>query len=354
MPVAKLFWDDPYLTECDASVTSVDGDVVTLDRTVAFAFSGGQASDAATIGGREVLEARADGLEIRYRLPAGHGLRAGDAVEVRIDGDRRYRLMRLHFAAELVLELVGQRFGRPPKTGANITPDKARIDFAWDGPIATAFPVVEPELRRLVEADLPIVSAFSDEAAERRYWEVAGFARVPCGGTHPRRTGEVGEVRLKRVNPGAGVERIEISLAEDRPLPGARAGDADGEDFELCNECGGLCCALYLANDEDGAYAGDGWLPDYIEVWLARFVESGALVRDGDAYRAGAAGVEPLHDPLVSHLPTPEGEVYRAALPAWVDVRKCQFCHPDTGCLLPREYRAPICREWVCELWRAR
>lgn len=220
MPVDKLFWADPYLTHCEATVTGVAGDEVTLDRTVAFAFSGGQASDTATIGGREVLEARADGAEIRYVLPPGHGLRVGDAVAVRIDSDRRYRLMRLHFAAELVLELIGQRFGRPAKTGANITPDKARIDFAWDGSIAQTFPVVEPELRRLVEADLPIVSAFSDEAAQRRYWEVAGLARVPCGGTHPRRTGEVGEVRLKRVNPGAGVERIEIALRDpERPLP---------------------------------------------------------------------------------------------------------------------------------------
>lgn len=124
------------------------------------------------------------------------------------------------------------------------------------------------------------------------------------------------------------------------------------EDYELCNECGGLCCCLYLAHDENGEYIGEGWLPDYIELWLERLRESGALVVAGTEYRAGAAGVEPLHDPLVSHLPTPEGEAYRAALPVWVDVRKCQFCHPDTGCLLPRAYRADICREYVCDLWR--
>jgi len=125
-----------------------------------------------------------------------------------------------------------------------------------------------------------------------------------------------------------------------------------GEDFELCNECGGLCCALYLAHDENGGYIGEGWLPDYIELWLSRFVASCALVVTESEYRAGEAGVEPLHDTRLSHLPTPEGEAYRAGLPAWVDVRKCQFCHPDTGCLLPREFRAPICGKYVCELWR--
>ncbi len=126
------------------------------------------------------------------------------------------------------------------------------------------------------------------------------------------------------------------------------------ENFDLCNECGGLCCALYLANDEDGEYAGDGWLPEYIDLWIERLTGSGALVIGPDGEMLpGVPGVAPLHDPRVSHLPTAQGEAYRATLPAWVDVRKCQFCHPDTGCLLPREYRAPICREWVCELWPA-
>ncbi len=126
------------------------------------------------------------------------------------------------------------------------------------------------------------------------------------------------------------------------------------EDFDLCNSCGGLCCALYLAHDENGDYAGEGWLPQYIDDWMWRFVASGALDVSQDGYRAGAAGVEPLHDPRLSHLPTPQGAAYRETLPAWVDVRKCQFCHPDTGCLLPRKFRAPLCREYVCELWEAR
>lgn len=224
MAVKKLFWADPYLTACDAVVTGIDGDVITLDRTVAFAFSGGQASDTATIAGHKVAEARCDGLEIRYRLARGHGLRVGDPVRVEIDWPTRSRVMRLHFAAELVLELVNQRFGHPEKTGANIASGKARIDFAWVGSIAETFPVLEPELAHLISADLPIVSAFSDEASQRRYWDIEGFARVECGGTHPRRTGEVGELALRRVNPGAGRERLEITLRDPDPKNRYRAG----------------------------------------------------------------------------------------------------------------------------------
>jgi hypothetical protein len=146
------------------------------------------------------------------------------------------------------------------------------------------------------------------------------------------------------------------------PLPSAAVPDSKAslhvttsraeEDFELCNECGGLCCALFLAHDENGAYIGEGWLPEYIALWEERLVASGALRVTAAAYLPGEAGVAPLHDPRVSHLPTPEGEAYRAALPDGVDYRKCVFCDAQTGCRLPRTYRAPICGEYVCELWR--
>lgn len=208
----KYFWEDPYQTQLDCVVKSVSGDEITLDRTIIFAFSGGQESDRGTIGDHPVLEARKEGGEIVYRLPEGHGLQVGDSVDIRIDWARRYRLMRLHFAAELVLELVYGMLDYPDKVGAHIAEDKARIDFEWEGNIATLFPDIERRVRELVDADTEIVSAFSDEAAERRYWEVPGFARVPCGGTHLRRTGEVGEIQLKRKNPGKGKERIEIRL----------------------------------------------------------------------------------------------------------------------------------------------
>jgi alanyl-tRNA synthetase len=206
----KVFWEDPYLTELDTTISSVGDDLVTLAETIFYAFAGGQESDTGTIAGLPVSEARKEGLEIFYTLPADHGLRPGDAVSVRIDWQRRYRLMRLHFAAELVLELFYRELAGVEKLGAHISADKARIDFAWPQNISTLFPRVAAATRTLIEADRPITSAFEDEANERRYWEVPGFARVRCGGTHLRRTGEVGDIELKRKNVGRGKERIEI------------------------------------------------------------------------------------------------------------------------------------------------
>ena len=211
----KLFWEDPYLTQLDTFITSVKDTDVTVEQTIFFAFSGGQESDDGSIGNSRVLQARAEGREIVYTLENGHGLKPGDQVSIKIDWKRRYKLMRLHFAAEIVLELVYQKLGSIKKIGAHIAKDKARIDFEWDGNISTVLPDIQKEALRMIEANQEIKSAFSDEEKEKRYWEIGGFAKVPCGGTHLKKTGEIGKIELKRKNPGKGKERIEIYVSED-------------------------------------------------------------------------------------------------------------------------------------------
>jgi Ser-tRNA(Ala) deacylase AlaX len=206
----KRFWEDPYLTTLDTLVESVHGNTITLRETIFYAFSGGQESDTGTIGGYPVIEARKSGLDIQYVLTEDHELKPLDGVRVEIDWDRRYRLMRLHFAAELILELVYRELGNVEKIGAHIAPDKARIDFHWSENISPLFPKLISQARLLVDQDMEIISAYSDERSQRRYWEVEGFARVPCGGTHLKRTGEVGNIILKRKNTGKGKERIEV------------------------------------------------------------------------------------------------------------------------------------------------
>jgi Ser-tRNA(Ala) deacylase AlaX len=212
MAANKHFWQDAYLTRLDTYITGVNGDTVTLADTIFYAFSGGQESDSGTIGGWPVLEARKDGKEILYTLVSTHALKVDDAVTVAIDWERRYRLMRLHFAAELVLETVYQNFENIQKIGAHIAQDKSRIDFEWHESLSPALPLIRSKVMSLIEADHLITSAFSDVENQRRYWEIDGFARVACGGTHLKHTGEVGPIELRRKNVGKGKERIEITV----------------------------------------------------------------------------------------------------------------------------------------------
>jgi Ser-tRNA(Ala) deacylase AlaX len=205
----KIFWQNPYLTELKTEIKTVQGNQITVKETIFYAFSGGQESDHGTIGGYPVLEARKEGKEIFYLLP-NHDLKVGDLVKIMIDWERRYKLMRLHFAAEVVLELVCQRFPDIVKVGAHIAEGKARIDFECTQTLSPFILSLEQEAQAVIDSNQEIISAFSDEANERRYWKINEFSQVPCGGTHIKRTGEIGTIRLKRVNPGKGKERVEI------------------------------------------------------------------------------------------------------------------------------------------------
>lgn len=209
----KLFWQDPYQTELATHIRHAEAEAVYTTETIFYALSGGQESDAGDINGLPVLAAAKDGLDIRYTLAFGHGLQPGDAVTMSIDWPRRYRLMRLHFAAELVLQSI---YGMRPgirKIGAHIAADKARIDFVSGENFNALLPELRANVLDLIEAAHPIRSEFSDAQAQRRVWEIEGFARVPCGGTHLKNSSEVGPLTLKRNNIGKGKERVEIYLA---------------------------------------------------------------------------------------------------------------------------------------------
>ena len=210
----KTFWDNPYQQSLATKVTSVQGAEIVPAETIIFSFSGGQESDKATINGLPVLGSRMDGNLIYYTLPENHGLAQGDPIHMEIDWPRRNRLMRLHFAAELVLEIVTQKL-HLEKVGAHIAESKARIDFIYDQNISPHFESILGEYSAIIQSNCAIQTGFTDIQTQRRFWKIDGFAEVPCGGTHVKSTAEVGFVKLKREHPGKSIERIEIRLLED-------------------------------------------------------------------------------------------------------------------------------------------
>lgn len=210
----KVFWDDPYQTQLETQVVTVEGSRVLFAATIAFSFSGGQESDKAYANGFPVISSVMVGPLIYYLFPEEHTLSPGDWVTMSIDWPRRYRLMRLHFAAELILELVTQKLALE-RIGAHIAETKARIDFVYDKNISCLFPELLTHYAAIIKKNEPIKTGFSDVQMQRRFWEVSGFSKVACGGTHVKATGEVGLVSLKRVNIGNYKERIEIKLLDD-------------------------------------------------------------------------------------------------------------------------------------------
>lgn len=208
----KVFWTNPYQTELSSTVTSVDGCNVELSQTIFYAESGGQESDRGTIDAIPVLHAQKLGNRLVYTLQSTPSFIPGDTVTTHIDWERRYALMKLHFAAEVVLEKFYHRYKGIVKIGAHISETKSRIDFEWPESISPLLKEMETDVQKLIDSDSVIISDFSDKVNEKRYWKVEGFAQVACGGTHLKRTSEVGQIQLKRKNIGKGKERVEIAL----------------------------------------------------------------------------------------------------------------------------------------------
>jgi len=213
----KIFWDNPYQHTLTTKVALINNNEFLPEETIIYSFAGGQESDRAFINNIEVLSSRRASNDIYYTLPADHGLSNGSEITMVIDWTRRSRLMRLHFAAELILEIVTQNL-QLEKIGAHIAETKSRIDFISDQNISSAFESILAQYNEIIKNNLTIQTGFADIENQRRFWKIDGFAEVPCGGTHVRSTAEVGYVTLKREHPGKSIERIEIRLIDDSPL----------------------------------------------------------------------------------------------------------------------------------------
>lgn len=227
-----LFRDDAYLKECDATVVTLDEGAVVLDRTIFYPMGGGQPGDSGKMewvgGSATVVDTRhgTDG-SIRHLLADDdQPPEAGTPVHLHLDWDRRYRHMRMHTALHLLGSVL--QFG---VTGGNIGAEKSRLDFDMEDPVDKE--AVNDAIRALVDRNAPVECRWISDAeldaqpelvrtmsvkpprgaGQIRLLEIAGIDLQPCGGTHLNSTGEVGAVRVSKVEKkGRHNRRVNIVL----------------------------------------------------------------------------------------------------------------------------------------------
>ncbi len=213
MVTVRLYDGDPYLRVFSGTVVGFRGGGVVLDRTGFYGEAGGQAGDTGTLGGVRVVDTRVgDGGDIVHVLGEEPGFGVGEIVEGVVDWGRRHRIMRLHTASHIMEYFLWNRFGYMERTGSYVDDRKDRADYVHEGRL-------DPGKLKLVESDTngflaevhSVVIEVDDEGL--RHWS-CGPVEMLCAGTHVRNTGEVGVIKLRRRNPGRGVERVETSLAE--------------------------------------------------------------------------------------------------------------------------------------------
>jgi misacylated tRNA(Ala) deacylase len=232
MMTEMLFRDDSYLKECEARVLRTAGTAVELDRTVFYPMGGGQPGDTGSLrwdgGSATIVDTRyGDNGSIEHLAAEGGALPGpGTAVTASLDWDRRYRHMRMHTGLHLLGSVL--QYG---VTGGNISADKSRLDFDMEDTIDKD--EVNTRLQALVDADHPVSCRWISDAeleaqpelvrtmsvqppkgaGKVRLLDIQGVDLQPCGGTHLKSTGEVGRIRVGKVEKkGRHNRRVYIEL----------------------------------------------------------------------------------------------------------------------------------------------
>jgi len=208
-----LFREDPYLRACEATIVSVHEGAVELDRTVFYPLGGGQAGDTGKLGGWRVIDTRKGADTVLHILEPGAAPQPGMKVEIEIDWERRYRLMRYHTALHLLGSIV-----KAPVTGGRINDDKAHLDFDIEmeklikdeieqrlNALSTSS--VDTKIMWITDAELdarPDLVRTMSVAPPRgegrvRLLEIPGVDLQACGGTHVKNTAEVGKLSVARI-----------------------------------------------------------------------------------------------------------------------------------------------------------
>jgi misacylated tRNA(Ala) deacylase len=228
-----LYLRDAYLAEFDATVVDTRDGAIALDRTAFYPTGGGQANDTGTRAGAAVTDVRKEGSLVWHSV-ADASVSIGDTVHGVLDWDRRHRLMRTHTALHVLCGVIWNEW-HVPVTGGNMEPLSARMDFEFD-PLPEGFgPRVEELVNAELAADRPIavsflprstavmdedlirtkVSMIPESVPEIRVVDIVGLDKQADGGTHVRSTGEVGRIRVVKLeNKGKGNKRVRLEVID--------------------------------------------------------------------------------------------------------------------------------------------
>lgn len=232
----KLFQKDVYLRHFSAKVIEIsiinNAPCAVLDRTAFFPEGGGQFCDIGQIGDADVIYVFEKDGKIFHKIAPGQSLTPGTVYDCSIDWDRRFENMQRHLGEHIFTGIFYREYGGTNRgfhmgdsymtidisleeeaTVSEITYEMAEKaermanEVIWDDvPVITHRYSSYDEAKDLpmrkkltIDEDISIVSIGSKDSI---------WGSVACCGTHPDTTGQVGLIKLYKVEPNKGMWRI--------------------------------------------------------------------------------------------------------------------------------------------------
>ncbi|MDV3278085.1 MAG: alanine--tRNA ligase [Nitrososphaerales archaeon] len=234
-PTRLLYYEEETPMDFRAKVLKVfQGQYVVLNRTSFYPRGGGQEPDKGTIGNARVVDAEKYGDIVIHKVE-GKAPRAGALVACHVDSRRRRRIMQIHTATHILNGSARQTLGPWVwQHSAFKEEDYGRIDI-------THFSHLKPqEVQKIEDLANDVVrknmsvktTSMPRGDAEQKYGfrlyqggvvptkllrvvDIGGWDIEACGGTHTRTTGEVGLVKITKVERiQDGVERLNFVAGE--------------------------------------------------------------------------------------------------------------------------------------------
>jgi alanyl-tRNA synthetase len=244
MATHRIYYDDSFARDFEAKVLTCEPCLhgttpaweVVLDETALYPMSGGQPCDYGKLGDANVLEVRDEGDEIVHIVD--RELRPGP-VHGCVDWVRRFDHMQQHTGQHLLSAMFQERFGRPT-VSFHLGAELSSIDLRGAEPTLEILEGAERAANRVIFEDRPINVRYGtqEQLAEMgvrkevertgilRAIEIEGADLQPCGGTHVRRTAQIGMLLVRRCTKMRQDWRVEF-------VCGARSERLARHDFHL-------------------------------------------------------------------------------------------------------------------------
>src|ERR1700755_305331 len=262
MNTERLYYSDSHLLEFDARVVSVsklsDGRAaVALDRTAFYPTGGGQPYDTGTLGASRVVDCLEDEGAGVLHVIEGDAPESGASVRGLVDRARRRDHMQQHTGQHILSQALVELYGAQTRS-FRMTSDACEIDIDLGDPsderveraVARANEIIwddrEVRVHNVTPEEAARLPLRRDSAreGELRVIEIEGFDFSPCGGTHARRTGEVGVVVARQWERAKGLVRVTFA-----------AGVRAAEDYRRANDTARSTAALFSVGREEATAA---------------------------------------------------------------------------------------------------
>jgi alanyl-tRNA synthetase len=227
----RLYYDDAYTLSFTATIieqtTYQTRPAVILDRSYFYPESGGQQPDHGTLNHTHVIDTQireSDQAVLHVVTDLTPDLAVGQTVTGQIDAVRRFDHMQQHTAQHILSQALWQA-AQAETVSVHMTAESLTIDFNRASFTPEQQTAVEDLANRVVVANYPIrcwypaveviptlgLRKIPPVIGKLRVVDIGGFDVTACGGTHVAHTGELGMIKILKVEKQKSGSRLEFT-----------------------------------------------------------------------------------------------------------------------------------------------